>query len=259
MSNFIKILALSALLAWSALGAPINVGSIVVDDYRITGGATEAFGGLNFIIHYELNANFAKQDCCKKDNLRWLQLAQFIPDQKGFPKGPFIDPQPGQDYGLGKGDDEPWYDVTGAAIDKLIKGPVGLGKGAYLGDGPFANWALGDVEFIVKTVLVCILEPEKDKQAIILGGLSWGYKNDSKKKSTTMQALGQLVDGPALRKEFNDALDAQAKFKDWEIVDAAKACKDNAPCVTLSPEPESGLLILVAIAYFGRLRRRYSR
>jgi hypothetical protein len=252
MKRFI-IGVLLCLTAAVAPAATLGVGYLVIEDYRKT--ETETRGGANFIVRYKLSDKFKDQSCCKEDNLRWLQLVRFDPASMGFPEGDFIDPQPGQNIGGGnKGDDLPFYDITGSLDDLLGKGTFQRGKGKYLGDGPFANWTVGDIDFLALTLLVCVLDPaDKKKEMIILGGLSWGFSNDSKAKKTTLKEKQYLADSKEVRKRFNDALDAQAKFKDWNIVEQDRKC--GPACVTFVPEPASGWMVFGALLVLRRSRR----
>jgi hypothetical protein len=235
-----------------ASSAPINVGSIVVDDYRVVSDANQ--GGLNFIIHYSLNGNFANQNCCDQGNLRWLQLVTFNPNQPGFPNGQFVDPTPGQNIGGGQtGDMLPWYDITSNSLDFSV-GNRQFGKGPYLGDGPFASWASGSLSFTVDTLLVCILSNDATKFAV-LGGVHWGYSNDAPNKITTIMALKQLSDSQVLDDAINTALGKVDKFKGFTAVLGTTAWTTDQPFVTL-PEAGSGVMLGIALVAVSVLRRR---
>src|SRR5947207_2657397 len=68
----------------------IEVGKIVGDRYNMI--QNFAVGGVSFIAHYELNKNFPMvADCCKKEDLTWLQLADPSKRIQPFPPPPFID------------------------------------------------------------------------------------------------------------------------------------------------------------------------
>jgi hypothetical protein len=235
-----------------ASSAPINVGSIFVDDYRVVSDANQ--GGLNFIIHYTLNGNFANQNCCDQGNLRWLQLVTFNPNQPGFPNGQFVDPTPGQNIGGGQtGDMLPWYDITSNSLDFSV-GNRQFGKGPYLGDGPFASWTSGSLNFTAYTLLVCILSNDATKFAV-LGGVSWGYSNDAPNKKTTIMPLMQVNDSQGLDDSINTALGKVDKFKGFTAVLGTTAWTTDQPFVNL-PEAGSGSMLGIALVAVVALRRR---
>lgn len=245
--------ALSA--AAGAQAALMNVGQIDLDRYMAMGN------GVEITAHFTLNAAFNDQDCCRAEDLRWIQRVRTTrrtgfspPPADEVPPRPFIDPRMGQNIGDGVGDGLPFYDVT-YAMDPVTNPAtprLGNGSGRFIYDNPALNAPTSRPNsFFAETLLVC-LKPDTMMMAI-LGGFSWGFDINEDGSMVTPHPTMALSDTMAIRDAFNTALGHD--FPGWSIISGADAWPDMMPIgVTFIPTP--GALVLAAVGMIPLTARR---
>ncbi len=173
--------------------------------------------------------------------LRWLQRVTFSKAVPGVPNPnrAFIDPRSGQPLGsLPEGADAlPWYDISGLSQASLSL--EGGGDDPWTGDGPYAPLNLAPLTFTAETLVVAI--DAIATNAVILGGVRWGYALGGSGGSTAM-AFGPvgLADSAELRGDFNAALESD--FPEWSLVAV--------------PEPGTLVLALFGLLTLCRAARR---
>lgn len=248
-SLFLVGLLCLGLAAPAAHADSLNIGSLIVDAYTPYSDAKGGVGGVTFTMHYQLNDNFNKQQCCTLDSLHWIQLVTSS-DGTGFtptPNRPFIDPRQGQDIGNGVGDGLPFYDVT--YTNSTLTTQKVDGTGPYVYDKPAVRLTRGPYSFVADTVLACV----DGNHMCILGGVEWGFNIAADQTTVTARPMTDLADTAALRDAFNTAL-----AKDFPAYGFEPCNCDNT---VTRPTPEPSTLILGSTGLAGLLllvRRRNS-
>ena len=261
--------ACALIFLWSVGAASVRadeivVGSIVIDSNQERIDPVAMAGRLRFFAHYELNAMFAAQNCCLRENIRWIQRLsidkEILPLTPPGGNRPFIDPRMGQPLGDDGdvGDNSPFYDITGAELDDFINGNfLTNGSGIYLFDDPLIPLSLGPVTFMAESLVVC----QQDKMLGILGGVKWGFTIDKDMKVTAMQPVIFTVgDQARLAMDFNMAL--AMDFPGWTVKTSSDLWPPPQPVINGVPEPTTLLLLvtgLVGVAAGVRGRRKGSK
>jgi hypothetical protein len=216
----------SALTIPLALG-PTTIGTLTTIGPQVA-NTPSATGGVNFWASWSL----LPESAVDASELRWLQRVMFSKAVSGFPNPnrAFIDPRPGQPLGSlpGGADALPWYDISGQSQGSLSL--EGGGDDPWTGDGPYAPINLAPLTFTAETVVVAIDATETN--AVILGGVRWGYALAGTSSSAMAFGPVGLADSAELRGDLNAALESD--FPEWSLVAV----------------PESGTLVL---ALFGLL------
>lgn len=263
MSRFVGTSRVAALVfavgfvAAAADAALMNVGQIDLDRYMAMGN------GVEITAHFTLNAAFNDQDCCREEDLRWIQRVSTTrrtgfspPPEDQVPPRPFIDPRQGQNIGGGMmGDNLPFYDVT-YAMDPVTNPATPLiqnGSGRFIYDKPALNAPTSRPNtFVAETLLVC-LKPGTMMMAI-LGGFKWGFDINADGSVVTPHPTMPLSDTMAIRDAFNTALGLD--FPGWSIISGAEAWPDMMPIgVTFIPAPGAALGLALTIPMVWRRRR----
>lgn len=239
---FVTITMSAPVWAGSLLLGNLNVGSITVDRYQRFNDGT--LGGVDFIAHYDLNANWSMQTCCS--DLRWLQRVTSSTDT-GFtpsPNRPFIDPRMGQNIGGPTPDNLPFYEFTGPNINNS---GTRDGSGRYIFDSPRVLLSRAtpgmDYMFCAESLVVC---NAGNMMLGILGGISWGFTistTDNMNYTVTRKAVEMLTDSQALRDSFNTAL--MLDYPGWTIKDPATLWPDLVPLPPASALGSTGLAAVV--------------
>jgi hypothetical protein len=239
----------SWVLGATRAGASTIVGTITVDDYHATKPNDNQLGA-ELEMHYTLNDKFGIQECCKKDDLRWIQLAMPSKPFPGYPDRPFIDPLKNQSILGGNSDNLPFYDVTYANHRDVGGNKINRGLGPYFYDKPAASMNLWPVTVTFDTLLVC--QDQSTMKMEILGGVQWGYSIKKRPKKdgggfvgTTLK-ISQLDDSPGLEKQLNTALDLD--YNGWKVVSQDKYCREPSESVNVAPEPSTALLAVLGAA-----------
>ena len=250
--------------ALPALAGAGIIGHITVDEYAPLqlGSGASGLSGVTLRAHYTVSNPGALVDCCGADGLRWMQLIEssagtgFTPD----PNRPFIDPRPGQSFGEGVGDTDPFYDAAYQDATLEVQQP---GIGPYLFDAPavinLRASPSAEYRFMARTLLVTPWLSGDSRSFMVLGGFSWGFAISAEDGGGYFVERLRLHEA-GLTSEviaaFNAALSAD--FPSYSLASCVGARCDDAR-FTLTPEPSSFLLISVPALTLAlcRLRKKF--
>lgn len=250
----------AALLASFVNGAQISVGRIVVDKYEPLDDNGLKGAGATFTVHYEFNGEVGKQDCFKKENVRWLQwlsVSDKSPPLTPIPNRPFIDPrkdQPTPGTPTGKGDDLPFYDFSYPTLKDSQDNTNILvnGSGPYLRDDPRSARGQEGIMFEFRTMMVAIMP---DNFLMALGGFDWGFKVNAQGKSELMPVSGISGETICLGRfpAMNNAM--KNDFPTWGGVGNGRSfCPDSQYYLNVVPEPATWVAGAIGLALFGSRR-----
>lgn len=269
MNQTLRVFAFGALSTLAFLptvshAARKKVRELIVDKYQLYEGGGTKGPGMNIVFHYETNAEFAKQDLFKAENLRWFQRLS-CSDDVGLltprPNRPFIDLRKGQlapGHPNGEGDDLPFYDFSyptrkDADTNKNIKID---GSGVYMRDDPRAQQQQRSIRFEFETFVVGNIE---DKLFSSIGGFKWGFDVDKDGKLTALKVEPFTDEYICLSKWDFQNTTLRKDFSDWAMPSQKSWGKDDQYYFGVSGVPEPGSLGALALGVLTSLQRRRNK